>query len=153
MVATMVIERNLIYPSANSQSSHTNKTGHTSKPIKRVEGDRDKHCYYIAFEGMTEFNYFTIIRSYKKSLGIEQDIEIKTLYREEPNKNNTDIDYFRESVIEYKHLIRDGKYTVRQLAGTIVENLCKEVKDKYKNQYGFTKYHYGILYQISICIF
>ena len=151
MVAMMVIERNLIYQSANPQSSHTNKIGHTSKSIGRAEGDRDKHCYYIAFEGMSEFNYFTIIRSFKESLGIKQDIVIKTLIREEPNKDTTEIDYFRDSVIEYKYLVKEGKYKKRQLAGSIVENLCKEVRRKYKEQYQ-SNINNDFLYLFSIFV-
>ena len=96
--------------------------GRSSRPNRYVS-----RRYYLAFEGLTEFLYFSMIRDCGSTLGIRNEIDIITLQREYQNKDVTTIKFMKDAVSDYKHVVKTGIYSTTLFVAVLINDLCDRV--------------------------
>lgn len=101
--------------------------------FKRKSGTREfRKVYFIAFEGLTELEYFTGIKNNKQRLGISNSIDVQLIERFEQNVGESDPLNILECMHEYRELIRTGIYSTRLFAGTLIEDIFHAISSTFE---------------------
>lgn len=83
--------------------------------------------YFLAFEGLTEYQYFSGIKRNRESLGIGGAVDIQLMLRFDQDVGESDPRNILGKMEEYRRLISEGVYSVGLFAGTMVQSVYDAV--------------------------
>lgn len=83
--------------------------------------------YFLAFEGLTEYQYFSGIKRNREKLGIGGTVDIQLMLRFDQDVGESDPRNILGRMEEYRLLISEGIYSVSLFAGTMTQSVYDAV--------------------------